>query len=270
MATNLEQIKSAQQQAWPTGDYQRVVNHMNLMKMSDILCDSVQVLPQHRVLDVATGTGNSAIAAKRRGFPHVTGVDYATDLLDIAVERARAEQLDITFEPGDAESLPFPDDSFDVVISTCGVMFAPDQEKAASELVRVCRPGGRIGVTAWIPEGDIASFNKTIASYVPPPPDAPSPMNWGTAEGAGGLLGDQVDLEFHKRELNFPVRSVEYYIDLLLDNFGPAKTAMGKLDATTGSELRAELISVLSTFARPAGEGARIPGNYLEITGTVR
>lgn len=270
MTVDLQSIKQAQQQSWPTGDYQRVINHMNLARMSEHLCDAIPVLPHHRVLDIATGTGNTALAAKRRGFPHVTGIDYAPDLLDIARSRADAEQLDITLEEADAEDLPFPEDSFDVVLSTCGVIFAPDQQKAASEMVRVCRPGGRIGFTAWTPDGDIAQFNKTIASYAPPPPDAPSPMKWGTSDGVRELLGNAVDLEFNERELAFPVRSSEYYIDLMLANFGPAIAAANKLDDEARQELRKELIDVFDTRGRQIDGALVIPGNHLEVVGTVR
>ena len=270
MTVDLQTIKQAQQQVWPTGDYQRVINHMNLVAMSEHLCDVIPVLPHHRVLDVATGTGNTALAAKRRGFPHVTGIDYSPDLLDIARNRANAEQLDVTLEEADAEDLPFPEDSFDVVLSTCGVIFAPDQQRAASEMVRVCSRGGRIGFTAWTPDGDIAQFNKTIATYVPPPADAPSPMKWGTIDGARELLGDAVDLEFNERALAFPVRSSEYYIDLMLANFGPAIAAASRLDEADRQELRKELIAVFDTRGRRLDGSVIVPGNHLVVVGTVR
>ncbi len=270
MTVDLQTIKQAQQQVWPTGDYQRVINHMNLVAMSEHLCDVIPVLPHHRVLDVATGTGNTALAAKRRGFPHVTGIDYSPDLLDIARNRANAEQLDVTVEEADAEDLPFPEDSFDVVLSTCGVIFAPDQQRAASEMVRVCRRGGRIGFTAWTPDGDIAQFNKTIAMYVPPPPDAPSPMKWGTSDGVRELLGDAVDLEFNERELNFPIRSSEYFVDLMLANFGPAMAAANRLDETARRELRQDLIAVFDTRGSLLDGAMVVPGQHLEVVGTVR
>lgn len=270
MTVDLKSIKQVQQQTWPAGDYQRVINHMNLAAMSEHLCDAIPVLPHHRVLDVATGTGNTAMSAKRRGFPHVTGIDYAPELLEVARKRAKAEQLDITLEEADAEDLPFPEDSFDVVLSTCGVIFAPDQQKAASEMVRVCRPGGRIGFTAWTPDGDIGTFNKTIASYAPPPPDAPSPMKWGTREGVQELLGDAVALEITERELAFPVRSSEYYIDLMLENFGMAISALNRLDDAARSELRQDLIAVFNTRGRQLDGALVVPGKHLEVVGTVR
>ena len=270
MTADLQSIKQAQQEVWPIGDYQVVINHMNLAAMSERLCDLAPVLPHHRVLDVATGTGNTALAAKRRGFPHVTGIDYAPGLLEIAKKRAKAEQLDVSLEEADAEDLPCPEDSFDVVLSTCGVMFAPDQKKAASEMVRVCRPGGRIGFTAWTPDGDIAQFNKTIAAYVPPPPEAPSPMNWGSVDGVRDLFGDAVDLEFNERELAFPVRSSEFYIDLMLANFGPAISAANRLDDTARQELRKELIDVFNTRGRQLDGALVVPGKHLEVVGTVR
>jgi ubiquinone/menaquinone biosynthesis C-methylase UbiE len=270
MATDLKTIKQTQQQVWPTGDYQVVINHMNLASMSERLCDATPVLPTHRVLDIATGTGNTALSAKRRGFPHVTGIDYAPGLLEIAKARAKAEQLDVTLEEADAEDLPYPADSFDVVLSTCGVIFAPDQKKAAEEMVRVCRPGGRIGFTAWTPDGDIGTFNKTIASYVPPPPDAPSPMKWGTTEGVEELLADRVDLEITERELAFPVRSAEYYIDLMLENFGPAMAAFNKLDESSRQDLRRDLIAIFESRGRTVDGALVVPGQHLEVVGTVR
>jgi SAM-dependent methyltransferase len=270
MTADLQTIKQAQQQVWPTGDYQLVINQMNLAAMSELVCDAVPVLPHHRVLDIATGTGNTALAAKRRGFPHVTGIDYAPELLEVAGNRAEADQLDITLEEADAEDLPFPEGAFDVVLSTCGVMFAPDQQKAANEMVRVCRSGGRIGITAWSPDGDIAQFNKTIASYVPPPPEAPSPLNWGSIKGVRELLGDAVDLEFTERELAFPVRYSEYYVNLMLANFGPAIAAANRLDDTTRRDLRKDLIDVVETRGRQMDGALIVPGQYLEIVGTVR
>jgi SAM-dependent methyltransferase len=264
MATKLEQIKSAQQQAWPIGDYHRVANYLNLFSMSEALCDEIQVLPHHRVLDVATGTGNTAIAAKRRGFPHVTGVDYAPELVEIARERASVDRLEISFDVGDAEDLPYPDDTFDIVLSTCGVMLTPDQETAAIELLRVCRSGGRIGVTAWTPDSDIAQFNNTIASYVPPPPEAPSPLKWGAEDGLRDLFGYRVEIRTRERDLDVAVRSSREAVEMLMEYFGPAIKAKHQLEPEARDELIDELTSGFSRVARPVEQAFYLPGKYLE------
>ena len=264
MTVDLAQVKQAQREVWPTGDYQYVANYMNLAGASEALCDSIQVLPHHRVLDVATGTGNAALAAKRRGLPHVTGIDYAERLVEIARERAAADHLDITFEVGDAEHLPYPDNSFDIVISTLGVFLTPDQESAVSELLRVCRPGGRIGVVAWTPDGDIGTFNQTIAGYVAPPEGVPSPLKWGSPEGVAELFGDRVKIETRASELQWRTRSARDAVDMLATNFGPLIAALKRLDAENREALIEDLVAVFEQRARPAEGSYILPGNYLE------
>lgn len=172
MVIDLDLVKHKQQAAWSSGDYASVGNRIPLV--SELLCETVDVRAGERVLDVATGTGNAALAAARR-FADVTGVDYVPALLDRARSRAEVDGLDVDFRVGDAEALEFDDDTFDVVLSACGAMFAPDHRRTASELVRVCRPGGRIGMVNWCPDGYIGELFRAVATHVPPPPGVEPP-----------------------------------------------------------------------------------------------
>lgn len=167
MTMELEVIKEKQQKTWASGNYAVIGNQ--LVIMGELLCETVDVHSGQKVLDVATGSGNTAISAARR-YCDVTGIDYVPELIEQAKERAGAERLEITFEVGDAENLPYPDASFDVVLSTVGVMFAPNQEKTASELLRVCKLGGKIGLANWTPDGFIGNMFRTVGKHVPPPP----------------------------------------------------------------------------------------------------
>lgn len=184
--TDLVSVKARQQATWASGDYASVGNRILLV--SELLCEAVDLRAGEHVLDVATGTGNAALAAGRR-FAHVTGVDYVPALLEQARGRAAAEGLDVTFEEGDAEALPFDDLSFDVVLSACGAMFAPDHQKTADELVRVCRPGGRIGMVNWCPDGYIGELLRAIGRHVPPPPGVEPPTLWGDTAHLHRLWG---------------------------------------------------------------------------------
>jgi SAM-dependent methyltransferase len=270
MTADLQAIKTVQKQAWMAGDYQVVSNALNLQAMSEVLCSAAPVLPHHRVLDVATGTGNTALAAKRRGFPHVTGCDYSGELLEIARNRADADRLDIIFEDGDAEALPYSRDSFDVVLSTVGVNLAPNQKQAARELIRVCKPGGKVAWTSWTLDGDITLFNKNIFEFVPPPPEMASPLNWATPEGIDELFGDGLDVVFEEHELAVPVRSPESVVDMLISNFGPAMAAISKLDDKRRKQLRDELIAGFASRCRPVDGAFILPGSYAAIVGTVQ
>ena len=186
---NLAAVKSRQQQMWSSGDYSAV--GATLQIVAEDLCEAVDLRAGERVLDVATGSGNAALAAARR-FADATGVDYVPDLLDRGWARSAAEALPIDLREGDAEALPFADESFDVVLSTFGVMFAPDQEKAAQELLRVCRPGGRIGLANWTPDGFIGEIFRTNGRHVPPPAGLKSPVLWGTDLRLRELFGDGI------------------------------------------------------------------------------
>src|SRR5215210_6287956 len=203
---DLAEIKKRQQRAWASGDY--TVFGAALLIISELLCEAVNLRPSEKVLDVATGSGNTALAAARR-FCEVTGIDYVPALLERGRERAAAERLEIAFQEGDAEDIPFPDASFDVVLSTVGVMFAPDQKKAAGELLRVCRPGGMIGLANWTPESFAGEMPGVFGRYVPPPSGLDPPTLWGTEERVRELLGGGVaGLQTARRSFVFRYRSV--------------------------------------------------------------
>ncbi len=179
-------IKERQQKTWTSGDYAMVGNL--LVIMGERLCEAVDLRAGDKVLDVATGSGNTAISAARR-FCEVTAIDYVPELIEQAKSRAQAERLEVSFEVGDAEHLSYADASFDVVLSTLGVMFAPDQEKAAGEMLRVCRPGGKIGLANWTPDGFIGDMFRTIGKHLPPPPGIKPPPLVGHRRAAVGAPG---------------------------------------------------------------------------------
>ena len=183
---DLAAVKARQQGAWGSGDY--AVVGTTLQIVGEMLCEAVDLRSNQRVLDVAAGNGNATLAAARR-FAEVVSTDYVGSLLERGRERAEAERLPVTFQEADAENLPFADASFDVVLSTFGVMFTPNQEQAASELMRVCRPGGKIGLANWTPESFIGKLFKTIGKYVPPAPGVKSPALWGTKAHLAALFG---------------------------------------------------------------------------------
>jgi len=188
-APDLAAIKSRQQTVWASGDYSNVGTR--LVVIAEQLCETIDLRAGERVLDVATGNGITALAAARR-YAEVTGIDYVPSLIERARTRAAADHLPVDFQVADAEALPFADGSFDVVLSTVGVMFAPDQARAAAELLRVCRSGGRIGLASWTPEGFLGQLFKLIASHAPPPEGLNSPMRWGSAADLRELLGEDV------------------------------------------------------------------------------
>ena len=188
---DLKALKSRQQAAWSSGDY--AVIGTTLQIVGEELCEALDVRSGQKVLDVAAGNGNASLAAARR-WCDVVATDYVPALLERARERAAAERLDIEFREADAEALPFPDGSFDVVVSTFGVMFTPDQDRAAAEMIRVCKPGGKIGLANWTPDGFIGQLFKTIGKHVPPAPGAKSPALWGTRARIAELFDAARDL----------------------------------------------------------------------------
>ena len=223
-------LRTQQQEGWSAGDYALIGSR--LVIVSEILCEAVDLRADHRVLDVATGHGNTALAAARRGCD-VTGVDFAPALLAQARQRAAAEHLHVLFQEGDAEQLPFPDGTFDVVLSTFGVPFASDQSKAAHELLRVCRGGGKIGLANWAPTGANAAENRIFERYFPPAPGVPRNL-WGTEEGLRDLLGERVaSLRVKLHSVVYRFRSVEAYLDTLRASFGPFMQRMASLMQTS-------------------------------------
>ncbi len=266
--TDLEAVKERQQRAWASGDY--AAFGAGLLIMGELLCEAVDLRPGWRVLDVATGSGNTALAAARRSC-NVTGVDYVPALLKRARERAAVERLETTFLEGDAEDLPFADSSFDAVLSSVGVMFAPDQERAAAELLRVCKPGGRIGLANWTPDGFASELAALFGRYVPPPPGLQPPALWGTEERLRELLGGGVaSVEISRRSFVFRYRSVEHYTDVLQNDLGPTRQTFEKLDGPRREKLEGELAELVRRFNR-SGDGTMVvPSDYLEVVAVRR
>lgn len=247
-----EQIKVKQQQTWSSGDYGKIARLT--VPLSEELIAAVDLRPGSTVLDVATGTGHVALAAARR-FCEATGVDYVPGLLDVARRRAEAEALPATFREGDAESLPFGDNSFDFVLSAIGVMFTSNHQRAADELVRVCRRGGRIGVANWTPTGFIGQLLKIVTKHAPPPAGALPPTRWGTEETMRELLGDRVDdFRFTLRSVTERFPTPESFADLFLTKYGPTLKAAERLTEEGRKDFRDDLIA-LAADANTATDG---------------
>lgn len=240
-----------------------------LVIVSELLCEAVDLRANHRVLDVATGHGNTALAAARRGCD-VTGIDFAPALLALARQRAAAEHLQVNFQEGDAEDIPFPAESFDVVLSTFGSPFASDQHTAAQELVRVSRAGGKIGLANWAATGANLVENRIIGKYVPADPDA-APNLWGTQEGLRELFGESIaTLQVTPRSVVFRFRSTGAYVDTIRHHHGPCMKLFDGLDEDNQERLRRELIEGLSYFNQSGDETLVLPFDYLEVVATKR
>jgi ubiquinone/menaquinone biosynthesis C-methylase UbiE len=262
-APNLGAIKERQKKAWSSGDYGKV--GVTLVFMAELLCEAADLHSGQQVLDVATGNGNAALAAARR-FCDVIGIDYVPTLLEEGRERAAAEGLRVDFREGDAENLSFTDASFDAVLSTLGVMFAPDQGKVASELLRVCRPGGKICLTDWTPDSFIGDFFRTIGKHVPPPPLPNSPFRWGTEEGIRELIGEGVaELKMERRSFDFRYRSAQNFVDYFKGYYGPSLRAFEALDAEGQEGLEQDMIELIDRFNASGDETVVVPSHYLEV-----
>jgi ubiquinone/menaquinone biosynthesis C-methylase UbiE len=253
-------IKARQQAMWASGDF--AVIGTTLQIVGELLCEAVDVRAGERVLDVAAGNGNATLAAARR-FADVTSTDYVPTLLERGRERARAEHLSVTFEVADAEALPYPDSSFDVVLSTFGVMFAPVHERSATELLRVCRPGGRIGLASWTAPGFLGDLFRLVAKYVPPVPGISSPLLWGSTEHLSRLFPGVTSIDHAVRYFAFRYRSPAHFIDVFRSFYGPVHKAFAALDADGQSSLEAEIIELLDRSNQRPGSLV-IPGEYLE------
>jgi SAM-dependent methyltransferase len=258
--SDLAMIKGRQREMWAAGDYAAVATP--LLIVSELLCEAADLRPGSRVLDVATGSGNTALGAARRRC-EVIGVDYVPALLERARERAAAERLEIRFDEGDAEDLPYADGSFDAVLSTFGVMFAPDQERAAGEMLRVCRPGGRIALSNWTPEGFVGQWFQLTGRYAPPPPGIKPPLRWGTDGGLHELFARDVRIERRDFVLRYP--SPRHWLDYFRTNFGPTRTTFERLDASAQQSFAAELIALAQRFNRSGDATFVAPAQYLEV-----
>jgi SAM-dependent methyltransferase len=261
-------IKSRQQQTWDSGDYHVIASL--IVPVSERLCDAIDLRAGERVLDVATGSGNTAIAAARR-LCEVTGVDYVPDLLERGRVRAAAEGFYISFVEGDAEALPAADAAYDVVLSTFGAMFAPNQEQTAHELLRACRSGGRIGLANWTPEGWIGEMFRIVSRHVPPPAGLRPPTRWGTEEGLQELLGDGITA-LRAERLTFVWRfaSAQGYLDLFRTYYGPVHKAFGALDATGQEALARDLVDGVERYNRSTDGTLVVPAEYLEAVAIKR
>src|SRR5688500_10278440 len=260
-APDLAAVKAKQQAMWASGDF--AVIGTTLQIVGELLCEAVDVGGGERVLDVAAGNGNATLAAARR-FAHVTSTDYVPALLESGRRRAEADGLAVTFEVADAEALPYADASFDVILSTFGVMFAPDHAKSSSELLRVCRPGGRIGLASWTPEGFIGQMFRSVAKHVPPPAGVKSPLLWGTRDHLQSLFAAAASMSHTVREFAFRYESAEHFVDVFRTFYGPTYKAFAALDANGQAALEADLLALLKRCARPAAAGLVVAGEYLE------
>lgn len=259
-------VKSRQQAMWSSGDY--AVIGTTLQIVGEVLAESADVRSPHRVLDVAAGNGNATLAAARR-FASVTSTDYVASLLERGRRRAEAEGLtDITFESADVEALPYPEASFDVVLSTFGVMFAPDHERSASEMLRVCKPGGRIGLANWTPTGFVGRLLKTVGQYVPPPAGVRSPALWGTASHIQELFPNATKIDQTTRTFVFRYRSPEHFVEVFRNFYGPVHKAFLAIDADRQKALEAEMLALLGSFDQGNGTGLVVPSEYLETVVT--
>jgi ubiquinone/menaquinone biosynthesis C-methylase UbiE len=266
-AIDLSAVRKAQQQTWSEGDFAMVAGLV--MMVSEELAEALAIVPGERVLDVACGSGNAALAAARRSWGGVVGVDFVPALLERGRERAAADRLDVEFVEGDAAELPFGDGEFDVVTSVFGAMFAPEHDRAAAELLRVCKPGGRIGMANWTPDGDVGKMFMTLAKHAPPPPGVQSPLAWGTEDHLREVFGDGIsDLRLERRVSRQTYRSPEHWLDFFRTYFGPTKMAFERVGAEGEEALAADMVAFLEQ-SNLAGERALVmEPEYLQVIAT--
>lgn len=259
-APDFAAIKQRQQATWSTGDY--AVVGTTLQIVGERMCEAVDLRAGERVLDVAAGNGNATLAAARQ-FAQVTSTDYVKALLERGKQRAAAERLAVTFRQADAEALPFADGSFDVALSTFGVMFTPDQNTAAAELSRVVRKGGRIGLANWTPEGFIGQLFKIIGKHVSPPAGIKPPSLWGTECQLNALFPGH-RLKVSKQIFNFRYGSPRHWLDIFKAYYGPTNRAFAALDIAGQEALESDIIALLERMNRGGKDTLIVPSEYLE------
>jgi ubiquinone/menaquinone biosynthesis C-methylase UbiE len=259
---DLNALKSRQQTAWASGDY--AVIGTSLQIVGESLCEAVDIRAGQAVLDVAAGNGNATLAAARR-WCDVTSTDYVPGLLEKGRTRAAAEGLNVAFQTADAEALPFEDASFDVVLSTFGVMFTPDQEKAASEMARVCKPGGKIGLANWTPEGFIGQLFKTIGKHLPPPAGVKPPSLWGTQPHLEEMFSSAGSIVTTPQVFTFRYRSPAHWIDIFRTWYGPVHKAFAALPEPQQAVLEGDLVSLIGHFNRGDDGTMVVASDYLEV-----
>jgi ubiquinone/menaquinone biosynthesis C-methylase UbiE len=265
---DLTAVKTRQQGAWSSGDY--AVVGTTLQIVGETLCEALDLRAGQKVLDVAAGNGNVTLAAARR-WCEVVSTDYVPALLERGRERAAAERLAVEFREADAEALPFPDASFDAVVSTFGVMFTADQDKAAAELVRVCKPGGKIGLANWTPDGFIGQVFKTIGQHMPPPAGVKSPALWGTGARITELFDAQASsIQLEQREFVFRYRSAQHWLDVFKTYYGPLLKTFGAIDPKVQTALTEDLFALIKRFNRSGDATMVVPSEYIEVVVTRR
>ena len=264
----LVELKTRQHAAWSSGDYAIVGTTLQIV--GEELCEALDTRPGQKVLDVAAGNGNATMAAARR-WCDVVSTDYVPSLLERGQLRAKAEGLPIEFKVADAEALPFADAAFDIVVSTFGVMFTPDQDKAATELLRVCKSGGKIGLANWTPEGFIGQLFKTLGKYLPPPAGAKSPALWGTPSRITEMFGAAAtSIKAEPRHFTFRYRSPEHFLEIFRNYYGPMLKAFAALDETNRQGLSRDLLALIGRMNAAADGTMIVPSEYLEIVITKR
>jgi SAM-dependent methyltransferase len=259
---DLSLVKTKQQAAWAAGDY--AVIGTTLQIVGESLCEALDLRAGQRVLDVAAGNGNATLAAARR-WCDVVSTDYVPALLERARARAGAEGLAVQFEQADAENLQYEDGAFDVVLSTFGVMFTPNQDQAAAELARVCKPGGKIGLANWTPTSLVGEMFKLIGRYIPPAAGMKSPALWGTEERLRELFGSRITaLQAPRRHFVFRYRSPRHWLDTFRTYYGPMHKAFAALDAGKQESLAEDLLGLAQRFNNATDGSLVAPSEYLE------
>jgi SAM-dependent methyltransferase len=265
---DLAALKNRQQAAWSSGDY--AVVGTTLQIVGEQLCETLDLRAGQKVLDVAAGNGNVSLAAAHR-WCEVISTDYVPNLLERGRARASAEGLSIEFKEADAEALPFADGTFDAVVSTFGVMFTPNQNQAATELLRVCKSGGKIGLANWTPDGFVGQMFKTIGKYVPPPAGVKSPALWGTRGRLVEMFGPTaISIQTEPRNFNFRYRSAEHCLDVLKTYYGPMLKAFAALDEAKQNGLKDDLRALIARMNKADDGTMVVPSEYLEVVITKR
>ena len=260
---DLAAVKNRQHGAWSSGDYAIVGTTLQIV--GEDLCEALDLRAGQMVLDVAAGNGNVSLAAARR-WCDVTSTDYVPALLERGRQRAAADRMKIEFKEADAEALPFADATFDAVVSTFGVMFTPDQDKAAAEMLRVCRPRGKIGLANWTPEGFIGQLFKTIGAHLPPPAGVKSPALWGTKSRIVELFGTAAEhIGAEPRMYTFRYRSPEHFMEVFKTYYGPTLKAFAALEPQPQAALHNDIVMLISRFNRSGDNTMVVPSEYLEV-----
>lgn len=260
---NYDAIKTKQNAAWSSGDYRKI--GVTLQITGEDLAEAANIAPGAQVLDVAAGNGNATLAFARR-WCAVTSTDYVAELLNGGRQRAEAEDLDAVFEVADVENLPYDRERFDAVVSTFGVMFAPDQKRAAAEMMRVCRPGGKIAMTNWTPESFIGALFRVLGQHVPPPAGIKSPMNWGDRKWIGESFRSEaksISIKVKRFGLRYP--SPQYFVDFFRTFYGPVHKAFQVLDDQQKMALNKDILDTIAEFNIAEDRTMHVPSDYAEI-----